>query len=85
MMVVELLSVEGCRSCARMRVVLERLASAFEGVSFTEIDLASDPGVAARYGVMACPAVVVDGRLRFVGGVDERALAAMFEAHASRR
>lgn len=73
-MVVELLSVPGCGACVRLRPVLARIAAEFTDVSVREIDLTEDLEAAARYQVMACPAVAVGGRVEFVGGVDEKRL-----------
>ncbi|HET9082583.1 MAG TPA: thioredoxin family protein [Trebonia sp.] len=74
MIFVELLSVPGCDACVRLRAVLARVTSDLPHVTVKEVDLAEHPEVAARYQVMACPAVAVGGRVQFVGGVDERRL-----------
>lgn len=77
MRTVELLSVPGCDSCGPVRAALRRFAEDFPEIAVQEIDVTEHPEVALRHRLMACPAVTVDGTVRFVGGVDERALRAM--------
>lgn len=79
MRTVELFSVPGCDSCGPVRAALHRLAADFPQIAVQEIDVTEHPEVALRHRLMACPAVAVDGTVRFVGGLDERALRAMVQ------
>ena len=58
----------GCHLCDDALAVLERYALAIEA-----IDIDSDPGLVERYGD-CIPVVVIDGRERFRGRVDEALL-----------
>lgn len=79
MTTVELFSVPGCDSCGPVRAALQRLAANFPQLTVTEVDVTQHPEVALRHRLMACPAIAVDGRVQFVGGVDERRLRAMVQ------
>jgi protein-disulfide isomerase len=53
-------------------------------VELQEIDVAANPAVAVKYGVMATPAIAIDGTLEFTGVPREDALRARLEAAARR-
>lgn len=44
------------------------------GIAVTEVDLAANPEAAARYRVMAAPAIAINGRLEFAGTPSAAAL-----------
>lgn len=69
---VELFSVPGCDACVDVLRVLTAVAADRPDLEVREVDLTEHPEVAARHGLLACPAVAVDGRVVFVGRVDER-------------
>lgn len=77
MTTVELFSMPGCGACGPVRNTLKRLANDLPALTIREIDVTEHPEVAARHQLMACPAVAIDGTVRFVGGVDETRLRAM--------
>lgn len=59
---------EGCHLCEQAKAVLER-----HGLSIREVDIDHDQQLFERYD--ACvPVVVIDGKERFRGRVDERLL-----------
>lgn len=62
---VQVLSTPGCAGCARAKELVAEVLAALPGLDWQEIDLTEHPEVAARYGVMSVPAVVIDGRLEF--------------------
>lgn len=73
----ELFSVPGCRACEVVRASLEALQAEpgqLDDLQVEEIDLSIDPQRGSRYGIMACPALVVDGRLEVIGAVGIRRL-----------
>lgn len=74
MTTVTLFSVPGCDACGPVRALLDRLAGEFPGLAVEEVDVTEHPEAATRHRLLACPAVAVDGQVRFVGGVDERRL-----------
>ncbi|HEY2894665.1 MAG TPA: glutaredoxin family protein [Pirellulales bacterium] len=69
-----LYSRQGCHLCNQAAEVLARC-----GVSYDTIDIDTDPQLARRYGECV-PVVVIDGRERFRGRVDERLLRRLLTA-----
>jgi glutaredoxin len=67
----------GCHLCDEAADVLRR-----HGLQFTSVDVDQDPALAARYNECV-PVVVIDGRERFRGRVDERLLRRLL-AHRNR-
>jgi hypothetical protein len=49
-----------------------------------EVDVTVHPEVAVKYGVMATPAIAIDGQLAFTGVPGEEALRVKLEAAAGR-
>lgn len=62
----------GCHLCETAKQVLLR-----NGLQPTEVDIDSDPELRARY-TNCVPVVVIDGKERFRGGVNERLLRRLF-------
>lgn len=60
----------GCPACVSVQAALAQLCAERPELSVERIDLAEQPQAAGRYGVMACPAVALDGELIAVGNVD---------------
>lgn len=67
---IQFFTMPGCPACVSVETALERLCAERPELSVERIDLAEQPRAAARYGVMACPAVAVDGKLIAVGNID---------------
>jgi glutaredoxin len=65
---VYLYSRPGCHLCDRARDVLEAA-----GIAFQEVDITTDPGLEAEYGVLI-PVVEQGGRQVFEAGMDPREL-----------
>ena len=53
-----------------------------EGLQLDEVDISERPDVAVKYGVMATPAIAINGRLEFSGVPREDALRARLRAAA---
>jgi glutaredoxin len=69
-----LYSRQGCHLCDEAAVLLAR-----HGLTFDTIDVDGDPELRSRYD--ACvPVVVIDGKERFRGRVDERLLRRLLDA-----
>ena len=49
-----------CRPCIMVAPVLDRLANEYDGqVGFVKINVADNPGIASRYGVMGLPTLII--------------------------
>lgn len=48
-----------CMQCGPQANVLERVAPAYDKVSFVSVDVGTDPGVADEYGVSGLPALLL--------------------------
>ena len=64
-MKVEYLFAGGCSHCAVARDKLRRAAESVAGVHWSEVDIAREPARAVDLGVVATPALVIDGELAF--------------------
>lgn len=71
---IEFFTMPGCQNCVTTKSLLDRLSGEYADLQIEEIDLADKPWEAARYQIMACPALAIDGKLAFLGGTDEREL-----------
>ena len=54
--------------------LLERMREEHPDIRWTEIDITQHPVVAVKYRVMSTPAVVIDGRVAFMGVPKEEEL-----------
>ena len=72
--VIDVFSRPGCHLCDRAKGVLEA-----HGLHVEEVDIDQDPALADRYGDCV-PVVLVDGRERFRGRVDEVLLRRLLRA-----
>ncbi len=79
MIFVEFFTMPGCRNCVSVRALLNEMHSQYEGFSYEEIDLSKHPHEATRYNIMACPAIAINSKLMFLGGVDEKKLRRAFD------
>lgn len=59
--IVEFFYSEHCAGCPEARRVLRQLAAARPDIAVAEFDVATHIGKANRYGLIATPAVVIDG------------------------
>ena len=64
-MKVEYFFAAGCSRCAAAREELRLAAESFPGVRWSEVDVAKEPARAVDVGVVATPALVIDGELAF--------------------
>ena len=56
--------------------LIQEAGAGLEGLQLDEVDIAERPDVAVKYGVMATPAIAINGRLEFTGVPREDALRA---------
>ena len=71
---VQVLSTPGCAECAAAKRALERIRPDYPVLQVEEIDVSEQPEVAARYGLLSAPGIVVDGELVAAGHVSEAEL-----------
>lgn len=71
MALVEFFTMPGCPNCAKVKEVLKRVKRDIPSVEVETIDLTREPEMAQKYGIMGCPALAVNGKVEFVGGVNE--------------
>ncbi len=65
--------------------LIEKAKSQLPDIQVDEIDVAAHPAVAVKYGVMATPALAINGRLEFTGIPREDALLARLRSAAGAR
>ncbi|MDJ0270892.1 MAG: thioredoxin family protein [Aigarchaeota archaeon] len=68
---VEILTSSGCQRFEQTIKTIQRLIENMRGkvrdIEIRVVDLAANPEAALRYMIMTTPAVVIDGKLAFVG------------------
>lgn len=74
MIEIEFFTMPGCQNCAKVEKVLEEVKKDFENLEVKTIDLTKNPEEAQRYGIMGCPCLAINGKVEFVGGVNEKKL-----------
>jgi thioredoxin-like negative regulator of GroEL len=62
--------------------LIEDARAGLQGLQLAEVDITERPDVAVKYGVMATPAIAINGRLEFSGVPREDALRARLHAAA---
>lgn len=62
---VQVLSTPGCAGCAHAKQMVADVLTEYPEFDWEEIDLTEQPELAARYGIMSVPAIVIDGTLEF--------------------
>lgn len=65
--------------------LIREAGAGLEGLQLDEVDVSERPDVAVRYGIMATPAIAINGRLEFAGVPREDALRARLQAAAGGR
>ncbi|MDA8392582.1 MAG: thioredoxin family protein [Actinomycetota bacterium] len=74
---VELLTVPGCEACVVLRKSLLELQEEQPDIFVEEVDVSVHRDRALHYGLMACPALAIDGRVEAVGAVRQGKLRKM--------
>lgn len=66
---VEVFASPGCGKCGKATEMLRRLAAEFgaDRVDWREVNVVEELDYAVELGVLATPAIAIDGRLRFTG------------------
>lgn len=68
---IKLLTTSGCSRCDQARQVIVKVQPDFPDLTVETINLVDHPELAVQYGVMVSPALVVNEKVAFVGGVKE--------------
>ncbi len=67
------ITVPNCVQCAKAKRVIERVQPDFPDMKVEYIDVTEHPEILQKYPVMSSPGIVVNGKLEYTGGLDERA------------
>jgi len=62
--------------------LIQEASARLEGLQLDEVDVSERPDVAVKYGVLATPAITINGHLEFSGVPREDALRARLRAAA---
>lgn len=73
---IEVFAAPGCRACAQARALLKTVAAEFDGVSWREVDVVQEVDYAVALGILATPAIAIDGELVFASLPNARKLRA---------
>ena len=82
---VQPLSTPGCAGCVHTKHMIADVRAKFPELDWEEIDLTEQPELAARYGIMSVPAIVIDGTLEFTTVPQPDALRTKIAAVATAR
>ena len=74
MIKVQLVKTEHCKNCDAVRQNFENLKDDFPGMSVEEIMMTTPKGMelAQKYTILASPGVIINGKLAFAGGANEK-------------
>lgn len=67
----KILSTPGCAPCKVVEGIAAKLQQEFKDLQVEKIDLMEHPEFAVEYEVMSSPTVVINGKVAFVGAVNE--------------
>lgn len=81
-MTIDLFTAPFCSACPAARAAVEAFARGRPDVVVREWDLTRDPGPAVGRGIVATPAVLINGERILLGVPDERQLAAAADSPA---
>jgi thiol-disulfide isomerase/thioredoxin len=71
MLEIEILTSPDCKPCEVLRELLVEVLDASGGgfgpVALNEVDVIANPETVLKYGILATPALAINGKLRFTG------------------
>lgn len=70
----KILSTHYCPPCVFAAQIADKLRSEFPDLQVTNVDVSEQPEMAMEYKLFACPGIVINGQLKFHGGVNESQL-----------
>lgn len=83
-MKIELFSVPGCSACVTVMRSLRAIQKDVSAIELEEVDLSLDPARGVQYGILGCPALVIDAKLEVVGAISEKRLRRLLHAIQTR-
>ncbi len=70
----KIFSTQHCPPCIFATQVAYKMRREFPDLQVTEVDLSEQPEMAMKYQIFAAPGIVINKRLEFRGGVNEKQL-----------
>ena len=82
MVVLEEVTVPGCRECIQFEKVWEEIKGDFPNVAFRQHDATTPEGqeMIQKYEIMAAPGIIINGELFSTGGVNKDSLVEKLKA-----
>ena len=68
---IEVVSAPGCSKCARAKEVIRNHIENMKDIDIKEINIAENPELAVKHGIMSTPALIINGKLAFTGAPSE--------------
>lgn len=62
---IEIVSAPGCAKCAGAKEVIDSYVKDMKGIRIKEINIAENPELAVKHGIMSTPALIINGKLAF--------------------
>lgn len=81
---VEYIHAAGCSRCAEARQTLKDAAQSVGDIEWEEVDVATQPVRAVDLGIVATPAVLINGKLEFSSAPTTAQLIAALKSHLDR-
>lgn len=81
---IEIFAAPGCNACAQARTLLKAVAEEFDEVSWREVDVVQEVDYAVALGILATPAIAIDGELVFASLPNARKLRAELARRCAR-
>lgn len=67
----KLLTTSGCSKCDQAKKTIEKVQPDFPDMRLEIINLVEHPELAVKYGIIVSPALVINEKVAFIGGVKE--------------
>lgn len=77
---VEVVSTQGCSKCEKTKQTIAKVLHG-KNIDYKEIDLIDNPDIAIKHGIMATPAIIINGKLEFEGTIRKEELRKRLEGH----
>lgn len=68
---IEIASAPGCSKCATAKEVILDHIENMKGINLKEINIAENPDIAVKHGIMSTPALIINGKLAFTSAPSE--------------
>ncbi len=74
MIELKILSTPDCPPCEVAMRIAQKLQGEFPDLSIEKVDMLEHPEACEQHRIYSAPGIVINGKLEFVGGVNERRL-----------